>query len=108
MDIFKNKGKEFTANIDGVNCKGIVEIEEQDVYLCQSEKDGSPCTNKQGFAFSWFVGEASKNFLLDKDYEVQNLIINDEEVNFNDYKVRMTLNEIEVKLGLEKNSLIIV
>ena len=49
----QDHGREFTANIEGTQVVGVVTIEDDRVYLCQNEKQGASCNDKQGYEYSW-------------------------------------------------------
>jgi hypothetical protein len=48
-------GQGFKAIIDGVRCEGKVQVEYDDIYLCQNEKDGNSCVHKLGYQYSWVI-----------------------------------------------------
>jgi hypothetical protein len=58
------KGKRFKAVIEGTTVGGRIQVENNDVYLCQNIKDGSNCENKLGYKYSWCVRDGGKSSLL--------------------------------------------
>ena len=52
-------GKNFTAEIEGVSVNGRIQFERDNFYLCQNEKNGSACSDKLGYKFSWVVCNGS-------------------------------------------------
>ena len=58
-------GRKFSAKIEGTYVKGLIRVEDGNVYLCQNMKDGSDCDDKLGFRFSWSVRKGSSDDLKD-------------------------------------------
>lgn len=44
-------------------CTGRIRVENNEVFLCQNERDGRDCKDKFGFAYSWCVGIGDKESL---------------------------------------------
>ena len=65
-------GKEFTAEIQGVSVSSRIQFESGRFFLCQNEKDGSNCSDKLGYRFSWTVGGGSIGEMKSRD--VKNLV----------------------------------
>lgn len=65
-------GKEFTAKIQGVSVKDRIQFESGRLYLCQNEKNGSDCSDKLGYKFSWVIGDGSIGEMKSRD--VRNLV----------------------------------
>jgi hypothetical protein len=53
-------GRKFKANIEGDECRGVITVEDDEVYICQDKLNGSDCKDKKGFKFSWGVNKGSK------------------------------------------------
>ena len=49
-------GSMFSAKYFGVKIIGKITVENEKVYLCQDEVDGSDCEDKQGYKYSWWIG----------------------------------------------------
>lgn len=61
------KGKNFECKIDGTICQGKIQVEGNEVYLCQDKRDGVNCSDKLGYNYSWIVGDGSKFILKSND-----------------------------------------
>lgn len=48
-------GLYFTAKIKDIPAVGVVQKQDENFYLCQNVKDGSPCREKFGYAYSWTI-----------------------------------------------------
>ncbi len=71
-------GMNCTANIDGMNCSGKISFDYNGIFLCQHDKNGTPCNDKKGYKFSWIIYHNTKEF-NPAMYSVTNLMI--EEIN---------------------------
>lgn len=67
-------GRRFRAKIDGVECKGKVRVENNEVFLCQNKKDGAECSDRLGFKYSWAVDDGSMSDLRRNDVAYFELI----------------------------------
>lgn len=63
--------KRFKAIIRTTPVEGKIQLENGKYYLCQNERDGSRCSDKLGYKFSWSVESGSVKHLLGS--EVKNL-----------------------------------
>ena len=52
-------GTKFEARIEGTLCKGRIQKEGGDIYLCQNEKNGCDADDKLGYFHSWNIGNGS-------------------------------------------------
>lgn len=52
-ELLKCDGRKFKAEIKGVECEGVITVQNGDVYLCQNERNGAACTDKKGYKYSW-------------------------------------------------------
>lgn len=68
-------GDRFTAKIEGVKCEGKIHIGKNAIYLCQNMKDGDNSPNKQGYPYSWNIGNGSQEHLMYHWINVRNLKI---------------------------------
>jgi hypothetical protein len=70
LDLRGYHGKKFSGTIRGTECSGVIVIENNRVYLCQNEMEGSECINKMGYSCSWVVqGEsvsADRDVIINK------------------------------------------
>ena len=62
-NLLNKEGVPFTADIEGLPCKGVIRVEGKEVFLCQNQADGSSCSNRQGYKYSWVVGKGSESEL---------------------------------------------
>jgi hypothetical protein len=60
-------GTEFTANIDGTEVTGKIQVENGKYYLCQNKNNGCSCGNKLGYKYSWAVGPGTASELKSQD-----------------------------------------
>lgn len=54
-------GKWFSANINGSAVKGRIQKEEDQIFLCQDTEDGSECSDKLGFKYSYTIRKGNSN-----------------------------------------------
>ena len=66
-------GRKFSAEIQETPVTGKIQLNGVSYYLCQNEKDGSSCSDKLGYKYSWSVHNGSIS-QQEKD-EVENLLI---------------------------------
>jgi len=55
VNLMECHGRSFEAYIEGKFCSGKITVENDKVYLCQDVTEGSNCSNKQGYRYSWTV-----------------------------------------------------
>ena len=75
IDLTKCRGLNFKANIDGTPCEGKIQVEGDEVFLCQNSKDGFNCVDKLGFRYSWCIRKATPEDMKDKGINVGDLEI---------------------------------
>ena len=75
FDLTKCRGLNFKANIDGTPCEGKIQVEGDEVFLCQNSKDGFNCVDKLGFRYSWCIRKATPEDMKDKGINVGDLEI---------------------------------
>jgi len=60
-------GKFFTCEINEVETKGRIRVEDNGVYLCQNEVDGSEYKEKYGYKYSYFIRKGTEDDLKGED-----------------------------------------
>jgi hypothetical protein len=58
-------GSKFTATIGNTSVEGKIQIENDDIYLCQDERNGACCSNKLGYIFSWRLDNHVNNLSIE-------------------------------------------
>lgn len=66
---------DFLRKCDGVECfleadrgrrgRGIITVEHNDIYVCQNFADGSSCSNKRGYQWSYVVNSMGQDWFLE-------------------------------------------
>ena len=64
IDLMSCHGRKFIAKIRGVQCEGIITIQDGTIYLCQNKANGSNCNEKHGYLYSWLIGRGTADNLL--------------------------------------------
>lgn len=80
-NLLNYKGTHFSARISGKMAAGKIQIENNEVYLCQDVIDGSHCADRLGYKYSWAVGNGNVDIL--KYYDIS------------DFKLHYTTAQIE-------------
>ena len=58
-NLLNYKGKAFKAIINGVECEGLLQVEEGYYFLCQNEICGGGCEDKLGFKYSYYINHGT-------------------------------------------------
>lgn len=69
LSLYKvKKGTWVSGTIQGCNFTGRIQIEKKEgsetIYICQNVKEGTSCTDKLGFNYSWVVRSGTKKYLF--------------------------------------------
>lgn len=59
-------GRKFTVTFRGEEITGVVSIQDNGIYLCQNVRNGSDCSNKFGYKYSYWIG-SNRGSLNDVD-----------------------------------------
>ena len=73
-NLLDKKGWNFSAVISNQNCEGVIQVEDNVVYLCQNVVPGSAPNDCLGYKYGWDVTIGSPNNLHVSN--VKNLILN--------------------------------
>lgn len=103
-------GQFFTAKIKGTAVSGRITLENGKTYLCQNQFEGSSCSNKHEFVYSWYMDHNVSDFKIStrplkvpfaplKQYGDWNLTRNTKEVIFGCGEVRIDIADL---IGMSK------
>lgn len=73
-DLLDCHGRSYTAYIDDAYVEGKLCVQNGEVYLCQNERDGDDCKDKQGYKYSWVVGSGSPEDLKEESVSCFHLV----------------------------------
>lgn len=85
-------GDWFSAKIEGIPVKGRVQKQDGEFFLCQNSFDGNTCDDKQGFKYSWTIGDG----LYLKNLSVTDFKVLDKKPRASDLKEPLTASHLPV------------
>lgn len=93
------QGDWFSAQIDGTDCIGQLQLEDGTWYLCQNKEHGASAECKLGWGCSWAISDGNVEKLRRNDVKDFKIISKEEAIKLGAVPPKFNIKDIPVVIG---------